>query len=52
MTTAEASKSGGMGKDLVVYACLLALAGLQFAIAFQNIDHIANVGAHAGGCDR
>src|SRR5258708_19036351 len=38
MTTAEASKSGGMGKDLVVYACLLALAGLQFAIAFQNID--------------
>src|SRR5258707_11150469 len=38
MTTTEASKSGGMGKDLVVYACLLALAGLQFAIAFQNID--------------
>src|SRR5258707_14269417 len=38
MTTAEASKGGGMGKDLVVYACLLALAGLQFAIAFQNID--------------
>ena len=38
MTTAEASKSGGMGKDLVVYACLLALAGLQFTIAFQNID--------------
>src|SRR5258707_13977910 len=38
MTTTEASKSGGMGKDLVVYACLLALAGLEFAIAFQNID--------------
>jgi len=38
MTTAEASKGAGMGKDLVVYACLLALAGLQFAIAFQNID--------------
>jgi caa(3)-type oxidase subunit IV len=38
MSTAEASKSGGMGKDLVVYACLLALAGFQFLIAFQNID--------------
>jgi heme/copper-type cytochrome/quinol oxidase subunit 4 len=38
MTTAEASKSGGMGKDLVVYVCLLALAGFQFAIAFQDID--------------
>ena len=38
MTTAETSKGGGMGKDLVVYLCLLALAGLQFAIAFQNID--------------
>jgi heme/copper-type cytochrome/quinol oxidase subunit 4 len=38
MTTVEAGKSGGMGKDLVVYLCLLALAGLQFAIAFQNID--------------
>lgn len=36
--TTEASKSGGMGKDLLVYICLLALAGSQFAIAFQNID--------------
>jgi len=38
MTTAEAGKSGGIGKDLVVYLCLLALAGFQFAIAFQSID--------------
>jgi heme/copper-type cytochrome/quinol oxidase subunit 4 len=38
MTTVEAGKSAGMGKDLVVYLCLLALAGVQFAIAFQNID--------------
>ena len=38
MTTAEASKSGGIGKDLVVYLCLLALAGFQFALAFENID--------------
>jgi len=38
MTTVEASKSGGIGKDLVVYLCLLALAGFQFALAFENID--------------
>jgi cytochrome c oxidase subunit IV len=36
MTTQE--KSGGIGKDLVVYVCLLALAGLQFVIAYQNLD--------------
>jgi len=38
MTTAADQKSGGMGKDLVVYVCLLALAGIQFVIAYQNID--------------
>jgi cytochrome c oxidase subunit IV len=38
MTTAEAHKSSGIGKDLIVYVCLLALAGLQFVIAYQNID--------------
>ncbi len=38
MATAETSKSGGIGKDLVVYACLLALAGFQFAIAYQHLD--------------
>ena len=38
MTTAEEHKSNGMGKDLIVYICLLALAGLQFVIAYQNID--------------
>jgi cytochrome c oxidase subunit IV len=37
-TAAEAQKGGGIGKDLVVYVCLLALAGLQFVIAYQNID--------------
>lgn len=26
-----------MGKDLVVYLCILTLAGLQFVIAYQNI---------------
>ena len=38
MTTAEPHKSGGMGKNLGVYVCLLALAGLQLVIAYQNID--------------
>ena len=37
MTTADEHKSG-IGKDLAVYICLLALAGLQFVIAYQNID--------------
>src|SRR5260370_763437 len=27
-TAAEAQKSGGIGKDLIVYVCLFALAGL------------------------
>jgi heme/copper-type cytochrome/quinol oxidase subunit 4 len=40
MTAAEASKSVGIGKDMVIYLCLLALAGFQFVIAFQNIDTI------------
>jgi cytochrome c oxidase subunit IV len=31
-------KSDGFTKDLVVYVCLLALAGLQFVIAYQHID--------------
>ena len=38
MTTAEAHKTGGMGKDLIVYACILALAGIQFIIAYQDIS--------------
>jgi cytochrome c oxidase subunit IV len=38
MATAEARKSDGIGKELVVYVCLLALAGLQFVIAYQNLD--------------
>jgi caa(3)-type oxidase subunit IV len=38
MTTAETHKSGGMTKDLIVYACILALAGLQFLIAYQDIS--------------
>ncbi len=40
MTTPAAQKqlTHGVGRDLVVYVCLLALAGLQFFIAYQNID--------------
>jgi cytochrome c oxidase subunit IV len=38
MTTAQAHNRDGIGKDIVVYVCLLALAGLQFVIAYQNID--------------
>ena len=38
MATMTEHTSGGVGKDLIVYVCLLALAGLQFVIAYQNID--------------
>ncbi|MFY9561078.1 MAG: cytochrome C oxidase subunit IV family protein [Terriglobales bacterium] len=38
MTTADKHKSDGIGRELAVYVCLLALAGLQFVIAYQNID--------------
>jgi len=38
MTNAEQQKSSGIGKDVGIYLCLLALAGLQFIIAYQNID--------------
>jgi heme/copper-type cytochrome/quinol oxidase subunit 4 len=38
MTTAEDHKNAGVGRDLVVYACLVALAGVQFVIAYQDIS--------------
>ncbi len=37
MTTAETHKSSGMTKDLIVFVCILALAGIQFLIAGQDI---------------
>ena len=37
MATAETHKTGGIGKDVAVYVCLLVLAGIQFFIAYQNI---------------
>jgi heme/copper-type cytochrome/quinol oxidase subunit 4 len=42
MTTAITSdkqhKNTGMGKDLIVYFCIVALAGIQFVIAYQDIS--------------
>jgi caa(3)-type oxidase subunit IV len=38
MTTAETHKSDGMTKDLIVFICILALAGIQFLIAYQDIS--------------
>jgi len=38
MTVAEAQASGGIGKYLVIYICILGIAGLQFVVAYQNID--------------
>jgi heme/copper-type cytochrome/quinol oxidase subunit 4 len=38
MTTAEAHKTSGMAKDLIVYVCILALAAIQFFIAYQDIS--------------
>ncbi len=38
MTTAATTKTGGMTKDLIVFVCILALAGLQFVIAYQHIS--------------
>src|ERR1700738_1618440 len=38
MTTMEAHKTNGIGKDLAIYVCLLVLAGFQFVIAYQNVN--------------
>jgi cytochrome c oxidase subunit IV len=38
MTTADEHKSNGIGKDLAIYVCLLVLAGIQFVLAYQNIN--------------
>jgi|SRR5579863_10349510 heme/copper-type cytochrome/quinol oxidase subunit 4 len=38
MTNAEDQKSNGIGKDLIVYFCMLVLAAIQFIIAYQSID--------------
>ena len=37
MANADTHHNSGMTKDLIIYVCLLALAALQFVIAYQNI---------------
>jgi cytochrome c oxidase subunit IV len=37
MTTA-AGQHSGVGKYVVIYFCILAIAGLQFVVAYSNID--------------
>ncbi|MGC1787069.1 MAG: cytochrome C oxidase subunit IV family protein [Terriglobales bacterium] len=37
MTTTE-TQSDGAKKDIIVYVCILALAGIQFFIAYQDIS--------------
>ncbi len=33
-----ASYAGNLGKYLIVYVCILIIAGLQFVIAYQHLD--------------
>jgi heme/copper-type cytochrome/quinol oxidase subunit 4 len=37
MTTAAGQQSG-VGKYVVIYVCILAIAGLQFVVAYSNIS--------------
>jgi heme/copper-type cytochrome/quinol oxidase subunit 4 len=36
--TGPETKTNGIGRDLIVYVCILALAGIQFFIAYQDIS--------------
>jgi heme/copper-type cytochrome/quinol oxidase subunit 4 len=38
MAANEAHPIPGIGKDVAIYVCLLALAGVQFLIAYQDIS--------------
>jgi heme/copper-type cytochrome/quinol oxidase subunit 4 len=38
MATADTHKTGGLGKDVIVYICMLVLAAIQFVIGLQSID--------------
>lgn len=35
---AAEEKTHGIGRDIAIYICLLALAGIQFVIAYQHMD--------------
>jgi caa(3)-type oxidase subunit IV len=38
MATGDTTQSGGIGKDIGIYICLLVLASIQFVIAYQDIS--------------
>src|ERR1700679_3842279 len=38
MTKSDAHKNSEIGKGLIVYVCLLVLAGLQFIIGYQHLE--------------
>ncbi len=37
-TSVKSESSGKIGQYLVVYVCILAIAGLQFVVAYSNIS--------------
>jgi heme/copper-type cytochrome/quinol oxidase subunit 4 len=38
MAAPETHSSGGVGRDVAIYICLLVLAAIQFLIAYQDIS--------------
>jgi heme/copper-type cytochrome/quinol oxidase subunit 4 len=38
MTASSAPSNSGIGKYVGIYICILVIAGLQFVVAYQNID--------------
>jgi heme/copper-type cytochrome/quinol oxidase subunit 4 len=38
MTTAQHEMTGGIGRYLVSYICILVFAALQFVVAYSNLD--------------
>jgi len=44
MAQAEEHAGIGVGRYLIIYLCILALAGVQFVIAYQNIDIWQKIG--------
>ena len=36
--TVSSKSSGRIGQDLIVYVCILAIAGLQFVVAYSNLS--------------
>jgi heme/copper-type cytochrome/quinol oxidase subunit 4 len=38
MTTGAEQKSNGIGKDVTIYLCILALSAIQFIVAYHSAD--------------